>query len=282
MVIDMVDPDTEYATNSATLPDMGWRADITRNYLKELNGEPVPARCIRPTAAGHFYNRLVEWPIEEAIRMIGPNLIKSALILHIGVGYPHEAHLFSGLGARLIAADISALSLRCAKMTAQMQGFAYEDYIGAPAESLPFRDNTFDIVLLQKTICYWSNPLLGIREALRVGKRIMIIAEPAESLVRTIAKRIGFARSIGSWSGRTLFEISLGVLKNAIPEKSCVTLKRYLAPSIEASLPPSWVARLDKRPRIGCLLSGCLDRVNRVIGRWGNQALVLIEKNACS
>lgn len=80
MLIDMVDPNTEYATNSATLPDMGWRADITRNYLKELNGKPAPTRCIWPTMAGHFYNRLVECPIEEAIRMIGGNLIQSALI----------------------------------------------------------------------------------------------------------------------------------------------------------------------------------------------------------
>ena len=65
MLIDMVDPDTESATNSATLPDMGWRDDITRDCLKELDGQPVPARCIRLTTAGHFYNRLVEWPTES-------------------------------------------------------------------------------------------------------------------------------------------------------------------------------------------------------------------------
>ena len=46
--------------------------------------------------------------------------------------------------------------------------------VGATAEQLPFRDASFDAALAVATVHHWRDPLAGLRELRRVGRRVVV------------------------------------------------------------------------------------------------------------
>jgi len=72
---------------------------------------------------------------------------------------------------RLVGADISDRMLATARATAEAYGASVTDYVRANLESLPLRDESFDLVLCVQVIEHLLDPLSGVRELARVLRR---------------------------------------------------------------------------------------------------------------
>ena len=165
-------------------------------------------------------------------------------------------------------------------MTAERGGFEYQDYICGAAELLPFADDAFDIVVMQKTIQWWLEPEIGLREALRVARRIMIIAEPAGGFARRLFQTIGAADYVSPVTHRPINEVSERLLRGATPPGTQIRSRRYLSKAIDSSAPRWWVTWLDRRPLLARLTVAGLCALNVVFGRLGNQIIAVVEKNS--
>ncbi|WP_394437778.1 MerR family transcriptional regulator [Streptomyces sp. SGAir0957] len=47
--------------------------------------------------------------------------------------------------------------------------------VAAAAESLPFRDKSFDVAMAVSTVHHWQNPIAGLREMRRVARRVVVL-----------------------------------------------------------------------------------------------------------
>ncbi len=56
----------------------------------------------------------------------------------------------------------------------------------ANAESLPFEDSSFDVVLVQDGLHHLPRPTLGMTEMLRVAKKAIVVIEPRESFIGSL------------------------------------------------------------------------------------------------
>ncbi|HET9173086.1 MAG TPA: MerR family transcriptional regulator [Actinospica sp.] len=53
--------------------------------------------------------------------------------------------------------------------------------VAASAERLPFPDRSFDAAMAISTVHHWTDPIAGLREMRRVGRRVVVIAYDASS-----------------------------------------------------------------------------------------------------
>ena len=82
-------------------------------------------------------------------------------ILEVGIGYE------SPLYPNEIGVDISLEMLKHTK--------DFCEVCQASAYNLPFRDNSFDVVFFSFSFCVLEDPFLALKEAKRVGKRVIIL-----------------------------------------------------------------------------------------------------------
>jgi SAM-dependent methyltransferase len=94
-------------------------------------------------------------------------------ILDVGCGDGfYSARLFDiGHPRKLIGVDVAAKAIEVAN--ANKQDRAMEFHVG-DAHSLPYPDNSFDMVLVQSILHHDDNPLELIREAFRLAPEILI------------------------------------------------------------------------------------------------------------
>lgn len=92
---------------------------------------------------------------------------QKGLILEIGVGTGKNIP-FYGVES-YIAFDISGKMISKAKARKRARGKAVELLI-ADAEFMPFKDESFDVIVSTFTFCSIENPVNGLREAFRVLK----------------------------------------------------------------------------------------------------------------
>src|SRR6185369_10542368 len=53
--------------------------------------------------------------------------------------------------------------------------------VAAAAESLPFRDRSFDAAMAFATIHHWPDPIAGLRELRRVARRVVVFTHDSSS-----------------------------------------------------------------------------------------------------
>lgn len=75
----------------------------------------------------------------------------------------------------------SDLSLEAAKTSKELDSSLKTDYVNA--ESLPYQNNSFDLVVVQDGLHHLPRPVLGFNEMLRLAKKAVIVIEPRASLV---------------------------------------------------------------------------------------------------
>src|SRR5215469_12156450 len=47
--------------------------------------------------------------------------------------------------------------------------------VAAPAENLPFGDQSFDAAMAMSTVHHWQDPIAGLREMRRVARRVVVL-----------------------------------------------------------------------------------------------------------
>jgi len=252
--------------------------DLRQICRDSLDGHLHLPMCAPPVREGILYRRFVDWPVQAAIHLLGEENLRGAKILHVGPGRANEARLFLPYGVRLVALDIAADCLRCTRDAAREADWPYEGFLVGPIEYAPFDDDAFDLVLLHKTVQWWVDSERGLREAFRVGKRVLLIADPAAGWVRRLAQRLRIANTHSPVTKRPINEVSRARLKTVLPSAR-VRVRRYIGKAIDSSSPRRWVVAVDRIPVLAALVATVIVTVNFLFGRFGNQVVAVAERD---
>jgi SAM-dependent methyltransferase len=103
--------------------------------------------------------------LEAVVRKVAP-----AHALDLGTGGGHVAYLMARHANKVMAADLSADMLAAVAATARRKGLHNIDTVEAPAEHLPFENDTFDFLACRYSAHHWKEFEAGLREARRVIK----------------------------------------------------------------------------------------------------------------
>ena len=104
----------------------------------------------------------------EAMGALAQN---AELALDLGAGGGHVSYALARHARRVIATDLSSEMLAAVARTAREKGLSNIETTQAPAEHLPFEDETFDFVASRFSAHHWRDFDAGLREARRTLKR---------------------------------------------------------------------------------------------------------------
>jgi SAM-dependent methyltransferase len=104
----------------------------------------------------------------EAMGTLAQN---AELALDLGAGGGHVSYALARHARRVIATDLSSEMLAAVARTAREKGLSNIETAQAPAEHLPFEDETFDFVASRFSAHHWRDFDAGLREARRTLKR---------------------------------------------------------------------------------------------------------------
>ena len=161
--------------------------------------------------------------VESAVHSQGADLeaigalaeaLKPELALDLGAGGGHVAYALAHHAKRVIATDLSSQMLAAVAETARKKGLSNIETQEAPAERLPFADETFDFVASRYSAHHWRDFGAGLAQARRVMKRGGRAAfadaySPGEALLDTHLQAIELLRdhshvrdySLAQWLG---------------------------------------------------------------------------------
>jgi SAM-dependent methyltransferase len=122
-----------------------------------------------------------------------------ARVLDLGCGGGHVSYRAAPHVAEVVACDVTAAMLEAVAATAAERGLANITVRQGAAESLPFADASFDVVLSRFSAHHWQNLEAGLRQARRVsrpGGWAMFIdsVTPADALLDTHLQAIELLR----------------------------------------------------------------------------------------
>ena len=92
------------------------------------------------------------------------------LVLDVSTGAGHTALTFAPKVARVIATDLTPQMLSTAQRLASERGSGNIEFKPADAHSLPFEENTFDLVTNRITLHHYTDARKAIAEMARVCK----------------------------------------------------------------------------------------------------------------
>ena len=152
---------------------------VYASYFKKGWQKPYPKSQI-----GDFIDY---YPLNNAISML-PFKIKGKKVLSICCGDGFEAEFLYKHGAIVTVTDISKEAVLAAKRRCpNLKGVA------ADSENLPFKDSSFDLVLVRDGLHHLPNPHKGISEMNRVGKYGFIMIEAQKSIIMEVLIKLKFA-----------------------------------------------------------------------------------------
>jgi SAM-dependent methyltransferase len=144
--------------------------------------------------------------VESAVHSQGADLEAIAklaegadLALDMGAGGGHVAYALARHARRVIATDLSSQMLAAVARTAREKGLNNIETAEAPAESLPFEDETFDFVASRFSAHHWRDLDAGLRQARRTLKRsgraaFVDVFAPGQALLDTHLQAIELLR----------------------------------------------------------------------------------------
>ncbi|MHC4208436.1 MAG: class I SAM-dependent methyltransferase [Planctomycetota bacterium] len=215
--------------------------------------------------------------IDRVIAMVGGDL-GGMSVLTVCSGQGVECSHLASAGARVTATDLSPDSVKrlaeaCPDVDARQ----------ADAENLPFEDGSFDIVFVRRGLHHLPRPVLGIYEMVRVARRHVILLEAQDNW---LTRRLTGGRLFGliphggriECHGNYIYRFSRRELKKLA---AAMFLKRvrfhaewhhnnYVVEGLHHRFCQGSLGFLLGKAFYGC--------VNAVIGRWGNNLSVVIDK----
>ncbi len=118
--------------------------------------------------------------VESAVHARGPDLealeavvaaATPARALDLGAGGGHVSYLMARHAGQVVACDLSSDMLAAVAATARDRQLANIGTVQAPAENLPFGDESFDFLGCRYSAHHWRDFEAGLRQARRVLKR---------------------------------------------------------------------------------------------------------------
>jgi ubiquinone/menaquinone biosynthesis C-methylase UbiE len=123
-------------------------------------------------------------------------------------GAPKRA-LEVGCGEGVIASklqerfdEVVALDLPDAGLRREWQAYEGPRFLHADAHALPFEDDQFDLVVAVEVLEHLTDPLEGLHELARVGRRHLVVSVPREPVFRSCNLVAGrYVRNLGNTPG---------------------------------------------------------------------------------
>jgi ubiquinone/menaquinone biosynthesis C-methylase UbiE len=122
---------------------------------------------------------------------------------------PPEQALEIGCGEGVIAdrlyrrwGEVVALDLPDAGLRADWRRYAGPRFLHASAHQLPFADNRFGVVVAAEVLEHLPDPVKGLQEMARVGRRHLVLSVPREPVFRSCNLVAGrYVRDLGNTPG---------------------------------------------------------------------------------
>ena len=164
-----------------------------------------------------------------------------ARVLDLGCGGGHVSYRAAPHVGQVVACDVTAAMLETVKATAAERGLANIAVQQAAAETLPFAEGSFDIVLCRLTMHHWADLEAGLRQARRVlkpgGPAVFIDTVAASDRVSdTYLQAIELLRDMSHVRNYSVAELLAGLSRAGFSVEG-VTLRRMRMEF------PSWIAR---------------------------------------
>ncbi len=112
-------------------------------------------------ARGESLARLLEWTKPQA----------DWLVLDVSTGAGHTAFTFAPHVANVIAVDLTPEMLLTARRLANERGITNIEFKPADAHTLPFEDNSFDLVMNRIALHHYTDARQAVKEMVRVCKQ---------------------------------------------------------------------------------------------------------------
>lgn len=132
------------------------------------------------------------WTHYRRCKLIDPiiNFFPEATWVTIGDGkYGSDAHYILTKNIDVLATDISDVFLAKAKEIGYINNYQKEN-----AESLSFKDNSFDFVYCKESFHHFPRPMLALYEMIRIAKKAVIIFDANDAI--TTSLRINFVQKL--------------------------------------------------------------------------------------
>lgn len=134
--------------------------------------------------------------IEAELRAFPPGRV-----LDLGCGGGHVTYRAAPLAREVVACDVTPDMLDAVHRTAIERGLSNVTVQNAPAERLPFDDDSFDVVAARYTTHHWRDRHAGLREARRVlkpgGRAIFIdVIAPESALLDSWLQTLELLRDV--------------------------------------------------------------------------------------
>ncbi len=150
-------------------------------------------------------NPAIRWLTERWVANLGQIFDR---IGHDPQGTPKRA-LEVGCGEGVIAgrlqerfSEVVALDLPDAGLRRQWQAYDGPRFLHANAHALPFEDGQFDLVVAVEVLEHLTDPVAGLREMARVGRRHLVLSVPREPVFRSCNLVAGrYVKDLGNTPG---------------------------------------------------------------------------------
>lgn len=147
--------------------------------------------------------------------------------LDVGCGVGHWGQLLSGFlsdNCGMTGIDAEAKWVEeAAKRAEKIQGRCKFNYVHANAQSLPFADNTFDLVTCQTVLIHLREPLAAVKEFIRVLKPggLVAVAEPNNMIGSLIQSSLSDQSSTDDLMRRVRMQLICERGKRGLGEGDC-------------------------------------------------------------
>lgn len=242
----------------------------------EERNERFDEIVLRPYNYSEFHAKI--WlkhlyKISAELEKISGQQLGELTILNCGCGGGFEAQFFAEQGAQVVGFDISQLRAEAAATRFalnELEGFFYR----GDAAILPFEDNSFDVVLYHDSLHHVPIEEIpkALKEARRVSKKFIVLSEAHDSPIRMILESFGLSISIEA-SGNYTFRFKKSLIKFWC-YRFGMKLKVYKTTLDRREHKPGLYAK----PVIGKLLYYAIFVAGKIMQKFGNEALIILEK----
>lgn len=176
--------------------------NIFKSYFRNGEGPYVDSLI------GNFIDY---YTLKEAVSLL-PFNIKNMTVLSICSGDGPEGEFLFNKGAIVTVTDISKEAIKAAKRRCPgLKG------VVADSENLPFKNKSFDLVLVRHGLHHLANPYKGIYEMNRVSKKGFIFIEAQKNFITKILIKLKIALEYEE-SGNYVYRFTRKEIKEIMQE----------------------------------------------------------------